>query len=79
MANKLVKWKTDMYGEPIHKSDQMWHAVIVSADEEVSCCDHQILDKNEPDLEWDIKFRNAGGITCPDCIEMIKQYKAIKF
>lgn len=41
-------------------------------------CDGEVFGLGEGGAEFEIKERKRGGITCENCLEIIKWYKKIK-
>lgn len=75
MAHELVKILTYEGGEIVNKP--LWHW-IQCIDARRSLCEGQAFGMGESDVEYETKTVPRGGITCPKCLEMIKEFKAIK-
>ena len=50
-----------------------WHLDAMINDGEFTACGNAI-----PDYDHISKQTDKGGITCPDCLEVIKYFKSIK-
>lgn len=70
----LVKMITDDDGEK-HTSNH-WHLVVNNDATDRTCCTGECFGLGEGSAVYKEKF--TGKITCPNCIKIIKWYKAIK-
>nr|WP_133149891.1 hypothetical protein [Enterovibrio norvegicus] len=72
MANNLVKF-TKFDGEEVEPT---WH-VVVSLDAHRTACGY-VLDGDSNLGGYESKTVSRGGITCPHCLNFIKEFKSIK-
>ena len=75
--NHLVKILTDDYGEPREKYLQYWHYVVDRGGNQ-TLCEGEFFGAGESGCEFEEKSVSRGGITCPKCLQHIKEIKAIK-
>lgn len=75
--NYLVKILSDDYGEPRDKASQYWHFVVSKGGNQ-TLCEGEFFGQGESGCEFKVKEVERGGITCPNCLEQIKEIKAIK-
>jgi len=73
--NELIKIHTEE-GVERDTSEQVWCATV-STDCVRTVCGYAL--DSDTDVVWDSKLVTRGGITCPACIDYIKQHKAYKF
>lgn len=73
--NTLVKILADDNGEVI-ENPKWCFSVHWSGNQ--ALCSGQFYGYGESGAEYEIKSTKKGGITCTDCLEKIKQIKAIK-
>ncbi len=62
-------------GHLIPQTDQVWCAVITTDCVRTVCGGALDCDT---DFEWIERYVQRGGITCPVCLNYIKQHKVIK-
>ena len=74
--NYLVKVTRDEDG--IAQPAAKWHLMIVGAGSPMAACTGEVVGYGEGRAEYEKKKRAVGGITCPECLALIKWYKAIK-
>lgn len=76
--NKLVRIIVDDDG--FKKLDsKVWHLVDpVNEQGPAAFCTQEFFGAGESRVEYEEKTVPKGGITCPDCIRKLKQYKAVK-
>lgn len=75
--NALVKIiKTDD-GELIPVDERVWH-LIYNLNGNQALCSNEYFGFGESNVEYELKQRMRGGITCQRCIDYIKLMKAIK-
>jgi len=75
--NYLVKILSDDSGEPREKDFQFWHYVVDKGGTQ-TLCEGEFFGKGESGCEFETKTIYRGGITCPNCLQQIKEIKAIK-
>lgn len=79
MSHKIVKITVDDDGVKIPAKEQVWHFVTSSCAEDQALCTGEYLSwGGTTELECVIKEVERGGITCPDCLSLIKRFKEIK-
>ena len=71
----LVKITVDDEGYAV--DDPKWH-VITSIDAKRTLCTGEVFGFGESSCEFEEKQVKRGGITCPNCIEFVKNIKGIK-
>lgn len=76
--NGLVKILTSDSGEPREKANQVWHYVDVACAGNQTLCEGEYFGLGESGCKYKTKTVEKGGITCKECINKIKDYKAIK-
>lgn len=76
MAHSLVKLLTDDDGEKY--KNKFWHLVHSPDGSRRTVCTGECFGLGEGDATYKSKRVEKGGITCPQCLEIIKWYKAIK-
>jgi hypothetical protein len=74
--NTLVKFITDEDGDEHTSKD--WHYVIDSSGSDMALCTSEVFGSGEGAAEFKTKTTKKGGITCEDCLVIIKQVKSIK-
>ena len=74
--NSLVKLLSDEYGDPVEKP--VWHLIVMAGGAVVSLCSGEVWGSGEGAAQGVTKTVKRGGITCTDCIESIKEIKAVK-
>lgn len=75
MANHLIKIAESHSQGVREESDQVWCA-LASMDTERTICGDAVDTENI--IKAEFKVVKRGGITCPLCLSVIKQIKAIK-
>ena len=76
--NNLVKIKTSTDGEIREADLQFWHYVADSNGDPCTLCQGEFFGFGQSGCEYELKSVKVGGITCPDCLAIIKKIKAIK-
>ncbi|KIF51026.1 hypothetical protein [Vibrio owensii] len=75
MANHLIKI-TESHSQGVREeSEQVWCA-LASMDTERTLCGDAVDSDNI--IKAEFKVVKRGGITCPLCLSVVKQVKAIK-
>jgi hypothetical protein len=74
-VNNLVKFIENEDGE---KVEPFWHISAIYAGSPALMCSGEVYGYGEGDAVFEAKTVMRGGITCPDCLEMIKSIKSIK-
>ena len=74
--NHLVKLITNDDGEKINSP--VWHLVYITVGDRATLCTLECFGSGQSSLIYKTKSVDKGGITCPDCIEIIKKIKAVK-
>lgn len=84
--NTLIRFMRDVdpyTGELSDKESEYydkWH--LVAPFMESAClfavCSHQVYGESNDAVKYELKYAERGGVTCPSCMEKIKQYKSIK-
>ena len=77
LTHKLVKILSSDDGEPRDKHLQYWHWILTDTGNH-TLCEGEFFGYGESACEYEIKTVKRGGITCPKCLEIIKEIKAIK-
>jgi hypothetical protein len=76
--NKLVQIIKDDDGFPKDDAD-VWHLVDPCNDQgPAALCTQEFFGIGESVCEFKTKMVNAGGITCPECLRKIRDYKAVR-
>lgn len=55
-----------------------WHLVESFGDAERTVCTGEVFRSWDAHVEYKDKIVKKGGITCPECLKIIKWYKQIK-
>ena len=76
MSHTLVKITVDEDGADVDNAK--WCLSIIAAGGSQSFCSGQYYGKGESSCEFKDKTVQRGGITCPECLQKIKEIKAIK-
>lgn len=76
MAHNLVKLLTDDDGVRI--DNPKWHYPIGIADTNMLLCNGHVFGYGESIAEFKVKTVQRGGITCEQCLAMIKAFKKVK-
>lgn len=77
--NLLVKLKSLDDGELIPKEDQVWCLITPYADGPQTFCGGDYFGEGEGGAIGVTKRVKRGGITCPICIDRIREIKAVRF
>lgn len=75
--NHLVKILRSDDGEPREEDQQVWHYVVNKQGTQ-TLCEGEFFGYGESGCEYEVKTLKRGGITCPKCLEFIKEMKDIK-
>ncbi len=75
MAHTLVKITRNDDGDKI--PDAKWHW-IMSIDADRTLCGGEAFGEGESRAEYKLKTVKRGGITCQQCLSIIKEMKAIE-
>ena len=75
MANHVVRIKKSEGGESLH---QGWHLVSPASPEPSTLCGGEYFGFGLSGAEFDEKWVERGGVTCPACLEIIRAIKAVK-
>ncbi len=83
MSHVLAKLSVDEDGEPLTDGKEThWHlAESITGNREAKLlCTAEYIDDgcHSGLLKCEIKTVKRGGITCPECLEKLKAFKAIK-
>ena len=81
MSHTLYKQLKDSDEEEIPVSKQVWHYANGAhsfSGATAIICTGEFVESFESHGEYISKTVERGGITCPRCMEIIKEYKAIK-
>ena len=76
MAHTVVKITVDDSGS--EKESPKWCLSIVSGGDPMAACTGEYYGMGQSDCEYKCKTVESGGINCPDCLALIRSYKAIK-
>lgn len=76
MSNQLVKIIFDDDGEATNNDS--WHLAVQPDGSPRTLCTGEVFGGGEGEAVYKTKSVERGGITCPKCLEIIKQFKAIK-
>lgn len=76
MANELVRIirGEDEGGD----RDAPWHLVSPVVAESATLCGSEYFGCGQSDLECELKTTAKGGVTCQECLRIIKAIKAVK-
>jgi len=77
MSHLVVKIFSDDLGEPREKEFQFWH-LVTSKGGNQTFCEGEFFGRGESGCKFKIKEVEKGGITCPSCLNEIKEIKRIK-
>jgi hypothetical protein len=72
----LVKIVVNDDGDKVN--EPKWHWIVDHFDSERILCTMEAFGFGESSAEYKIKTVNRGGITCSQCLQLIKEFKAIK-
>lgn len=59
------------------RDDPVWH-LNYGRDAERTFCEGEAFGIGESGCDYKTKVTKRGGITCPECLKMIKEIKAIR-
>jgi len=76
--NHLVKILSSDSGDPRPKSEQFWHYVHFPCGDPATLCQSEYYGPGQSGCDYEEKHTERGGITCPSCLGIIKEIKAIK-
>jgi hypothetical protein len=76
MANGLVKILTSDSGEKRIKLK--WHLIHEICGGNATLCGGEYFGLGESGCDYKLKTTKKGGITCEQCLKIIKEIKAIK-
>lgn len=76
MSNQVVQIIADGSGE--ETNDTSWHYVVQHGDSPRTLCSGEVFGDAEGSAIYRSKSVVRGGITCPKCLLIIKQFKAKK-
>jgi len=76
--HQLVKIFCDTNGVPRDIDRQYWHLVYHHGSGDQTLCEGEYFGGGESGCEFETKEVKRGGITCPNCLEIIKNMKAVK-
>ena len=74
--NYLVKLLTTEDGDSIY--DPKWCLSVEIAGASSALCSQQCYGIGNSPVHYETKAIKRGGITCPECLEKIREIKAIK-
>jgi hypothetical protein len=75
--NSLVRIIRDDDGRETR--NRAWHLVDpCNGQGPTALCTQEFFGEGESECEFETKVRRSGGITCGDCLRIIKTYKAVK-
>ena len=77
MSHTVVKINADEDGEPT--DDKRWHLISPApSDEGRTLCDGTDMTSISERVHYASKEVARGGISCADCLEIVKKFKSIK-
>lgn len=76
MSNELVQITVDEDGADTDNSS--WHYVHYPDASPRTLCTGEVFGSGEGSAQYKSKIVSRGGITCSECLKIIKQIKAIK-
>ncbi|MGL4349481.1 MAG: hypothetical protein ACRCT2_02680 [Plesiomonas shigelloides] len=76
MANHVVKITQSEFGES--PNADCWHLVSPITSEPATLCGGEYFGVGLSDAEYKEKTVERGGVTCPECLRIIKFMKAVK-
>ena len=77
MAHTLVRITKTEDNENVNIIDQVWCVTAFGGDTTRTLCTGEAIDGSSH-VEVDTKTVKRGGITCEECLDAIKHYKAIR-
>ena len=76
--HSLVKITVDDDGNPKYDA-HVWHLVDPSNWQgKAALCTAEFLGEGESEVVFETKETLRGGITCPSCMKMLKEYKRVR-
>lgn len=75
MAHTLVKITSNDDGDKIQNPKWHW---IMTIDADRTLCGGEAFGEGESNAKFKLKTLKKGGITCPLCLSIIKEIKAIE-
>lgn len=76
---KITAYDTKSSGsDEVDYEDPVWHAVSANHGDMQILCSGLFFGMGNSDIEYQLKERKRGGITCYKCLRLIKAYKAVK-
>lgn len=76
IMNNLVKIIKNEDGD--FQQNPQWHLVQNDGGSNRSVCTGEVFGLGEGSAEYKFKSVAKGGISCPECIEIVKWFKTIK-
>lgn len=76
MSHVVVRFKTDPFGEKARNS--FWHLSVTPTDCAQIFCSGEVYGSGVSEAEYIEKDVLRGGITCPECLSIIRAFKRIK-
>lgn len=76
MAHQCVKIKVTDDG--IKRKHAKWCLAVEEASVSRTLCTGDVFEYGDSNGKYESKVVERGGITCPDCIAIIKSYKRIR-
>lgn len=76
MAHDIVKILTADDGEK--RDGQVWCLVQIRTGDPCTLCTGEFFGLGQSGCKFKAKTVDKGGITCPDCLSIIKELKALK-
>lgn len=78
MSHELVKILVRESGEAVLPEDQVWCLSWSLAGAAATFCTGEVFGEGEGHAQYETKTVKRGGITCPVCLQTIKEIKSIK-
>jgi hypothetical protein len=78
MTHKIVKLTMDDDRVEIPKEEQVWHLGTTATGDPIVLCSGEFYGEGQSSCEFKEKVVEYGGITCKNCLELLKEYKSIK-
>lgn len=76
--NNVVRITQNDDGEIIPREERCWHLVIDTAGSKGTLCTGELFGVGESSVVFEEKSVTRGGITCQECLEKIRFFKAVK-
>lgn len=76
MPHEVVKITIDDDGEKV--DEPKWHLVVIGEDAHQTLCTGEFYGEGVSNCVYKTKTVNRGGITCPECLDIIRVIKNIK-